>query len=112
MQSAPRPHSRSCGTSFCAAHLRPFRRRIVCFLVIVSTPHPLPQLRLTLLPPEQADDQDASAIDSKQRADGIELGGENLKDYQGKRELPDRCADVGALEGALCRPDLNQLFAG
>jgi hypothetical protein len=70
------------------------------------------RLGLTLLSPEQTDDQDASAIDCKQGADGVKLGGEDLKNDQGKGELPDGSADVSAFKGALCGPDLNQLGAG
>jgi hypothetical protein len=66
----------------------------------------------TLLPAQDAREQDARAVHGEQRADGVELGREDLEHDERKRELPDGGADVGALEGALRRPDLDQLGPG
>ena len=63
----------------------------------------------TLLAPEQADEQDAGTVDCKQGADGVELGSENLQHDEGKGELADGCAHVGAFKRPLCCADLNQL---
>lgn len=66
---------------------------------------------LTLLPPEQTSKEDPDAVDGKQSAYRVELGGEDLEHYQRKRELADCRANVGALKGALCCPDFDQLVA-
>lgn len=66
---------------------------------------------LTLLPPEQTSEEDTNSVDCKQSTNRIELGGEDLEHYQCKRELADCGANIGALKGALCCPDLNQLIA-
>ncbi|KAI9774820.1 MAG: hypothetical protein M1840_000036 [Geoglossum simile] len=49
------------------------------------------------------------AVERKQRADAVELGREDLEHHQRKAELRDGRADVGALEGALRRPHLDEL---
>ena len=38
------------------------------------------ELLITLLSPQQTDQQDPGAVDGEQRADGVEFGGEDLED--------------------------------
>jgi hypothetical protein len=63
----------------------------------------------TLLPPQNAREQDARPVHGEQGADRVEFGREDLEHDQGKGELADGGAHVGALEGALRCPNLNQL---
>lgn len=58
---------------------------------------------------QQARHEDEGAKDGKQRADRVELLGEDLEDHQGEAELRERGAQVRALEGALGGADLDQL---
>ena len=58
---------------------------------------------------EQAREQYPGTIQGEQRADGIELGSEDLQDYKRKRELAERCSNVCPFERTLCRTDLYDL---
>jgi hypothetical protein len=62
-----------------------------------------------LLPSEQTNGQNASAIHGKQGANGVELGCEDFEHDKGKRELADGGADIGALECPLGSSDLDHL---
>lgn len=66
---------------------------------------------LTLLATEQAGEEDTDSIDCKQRANRVELSGEDLEHNECKRELADCRAHIGALKRALGRPNLNQFIA-
>jgi hypothetical protein len=66
----------------------------------------------TLLSPKQADEQDARAVDCKQRSDGVELGREDLQHDEGKGELSNCSANVGAFKCSLRSADLDELGAG
>lgn len=66
----------------------------------------------TLLSPEQADGQDAGAVDGKQGPNRVELGREDLEHNEGKRELPDGGAHVGAFKRPLRCADFDELGAG
>ncbi len=77
------PHCLMFGTFSCLGHPHQLLRRTVCFLSVVSAHilvviHAHDRTQLTLLSPEQTDEQDASTVDCEQRTDGIELGGEDL----------------------------------
>jgi hypothetical protein len=65
-----------------------------------------------LLASKQADDKNSRAVDCEQRADGVELGCEDLEHDERKRELSDGGADVGAFKGSLSSADLDELGAG
>jgi hypothetical protein len=88
-----------------------------CLLpVIISTLPPqsfvgcfVLRFKLTLLSPEQTDEQDASAVDCEQRTNGVELRSEDLEYHKRERELADCCANVGAFECSLCCADLHEL---
>lgn len=62
-----------------------------------------------MLAAEQARQQNTHAIDSEQGADGVELGGEDLQDDEGKGKLAQGCAHIGALKGPLGRANLDEL---
>ena len=64
---------------------------------------------LTLLSPEQADEEDARAVHGKQGTDGIELSREDAQHDEGEGELADGGADVGAFKRPLRCPDLHEL---
>lgn len=68
-------------------------------------------IALTLLATEQTGEEDTDSIDGEQRANRVELGGEDLEHDKRKRELADCRAHIGALKRALGRPNLNQLIA-
>lgn len=53
-------------------------------------------------------EHDGGAVDGKEGADGVELGREDLEDDEGEGELAEGGAHVGALEGALGGPDLDE----
>ena len=65
-----------------------------------------------MLPAQDAREQNARAVHGEQCANRVELGREDLEYNQRKRELADGGANVGALEGALRRPYLDQLGTG
>jgi hypothetical protein len=65
-----------------------------------------------LLSPKQAGKQDPRPKEREQGSDGVELGREDLEHNQGKRELSDGGAHVGAFKGSLCGANLDELGAG
>jgi hypothetical protein len=67
------------------------------------------ELSVALLPPEQTRAEHPRPVHGEERADAVELRREDLEDDQRKGELAEGGADVGALERALCRPDLDEL---
>lgn len=73
---------------------------------------PLRRASLTLLSPEQTDEENPSPVHRKQRADGVELGREDLQHNERKRELSNGGADVRSFKRSLCCPDLDQFTAG
>lgn len=81
---------------------------IACHLSARASSNQLQPPR-TLLPSEQADEQDASPVHSEQRANRIELGGEDLQNNERKGKLSDSGADVGSFEGSLRCANLHHL---
>lgn len=65
-----------------------------------------------MLAAEQTSEEDAGAVDCEQSTNGVEFGGEDLEHDEGKGELADCGADIGALESSLCCANLDQLIAG
>jgi hypothetical protein len=65
-----------------------------------------------LLAPKEADEEDASSKHRKEGSDRVELSREDFKHNQGKRELPNRRANVGAFKRALGCANLDELGAG
>ena len=74
----------------------------------------LPNLReellVALLPPQEADEQDARPVEREEGAYRIELAREDLENYQGKGELPESGADVSTLKRSLRSPNLDQFL--
>ncbi|OJD20043.1 hypothetical protein AJ78_00059 [Emergomyces pasteurianus Ep9510] len=52
----------------------------------------LKELPVPLLAPEEANGQRASMVDSEQRTDTVEFGGEDFEDDEGEGEAKVRCA--------------------
>lgn len=78
-------------------------------------PHPInltKKLPIPLHPPIQTRKQNPRPVERKQRADGIELGREDLEHDEGEAELPEGGADVGAFEGALGGADFDEFGGG
>lgn len=75
-------------------------------------PHLGEKLPIALLPAEEAGAQDPRAVRGKERAHAVKLGREDLEHDEGKGELGEGGADVGALKGALGRPHLDQFVVG
>jgi hypothetical protein len=70
------------------------------------------ELAVALLAAEQTDEQHSGAVDGEQGANAVELGGKDLEDDQGKGELRQGGAHVGAFEGSLGGADLDHLVRG
>lgn len=72
--------------------------------------HHRKELSIALGAAEQTDDQDTGAVDGEQRTNTVELGGEDFEDDQSKRELGERCPNVGTFKGSLGSTNLNNLI--
>ena len=68
------------------------------------------ELLVALLSSVCADEQHSRSVDSEQCSDRIELGCEDLEDYQGEGELGERCSNVGAFEGPLSGSYFDELI--
>lgn len=66
------------------------------------------KLPVALVAAVDGDEHDGGAVDSKERADGVELGREDLEDDKRKRKLRQGCAHVCALKSALSSTDLDE----
>ena len=64
------------------------------------------ELAVALVPAVDGDEEDSGAVDGEEGANGVEFGREDLEDDEGKGELAEGGARVGAFEGALGGPDL------
>lgn len=69
---------------------------------------PVEELPVALVAAVDGDQHDGGAVDGEEGADGVELGVEDLEDDEGKGELRDGGAQVGALKGALGGADLDE----
>jgi hypothetical protein len=80
----------------------------------MSTRHPVlvSQCRHTLLAPKEADEENATPKHGKEGADGVEFCREDFEHNQGKRKLPNGCADIGAFKRALGCANLDEFGAG
>jgi hypothetical protein len=70
------------------------------------------ELPIPLLSPIRTHSQHPGAVYGEERADAVEFAGEDLEHDEREGELRQRRADVGAFEGALCGPDLDELVVG
>lgn len=75
-------------------------------------PHLGEELLISLLTTEQTDDEHAGAVDGEQSTDTVELAAEDFEHHQGKRELRQSRANIGAFESPLRGPDFDNLVGG
>ena len=59
------------------------------------------ELLIALLPTVQTCKEDTCTIYCEECSNAVEFGREDLQHDEGEGELPERCPDVGAFEGAL-----------
>ncbi|KFY08016.1 hypothetical protein V492_06611 [Pseudogymnoascus sp. VKM F-4246] len=71
-------------------------------------PHLTEELPVPDPAPIGADKHYGHAINSKESADAVEFGCEDLEDNKGEGKLRDGCANVGALKGTLSGADLDE----
>ncbi|RMZ75118.1 hypothetical protein DV737_g5447, partial [Chaetothyriales sp. CBS 132003] len=70
------------------------------------------ELSISLLPPVGANQQNCRSVGGVESTDAVKLAGEDLEDNEGEGKLRQRRPDVGALEGALGRANLDQFVIG
>lgn len=66
------------------------------------------ELAMALVAAVDGDEEDGGAVGGEEGADGVELGGENFEDDEGKGKLAESGAHVGALKSALGGADLDE----
>jgi hypothetical protein len=66
----------------------------------------------TLLAPKEADEENTSPKHGKEGSNRVEFGGEDFEHNQGKRELPNSCANISASKRALGCANLDEFGAG
>jgi len=68
------------------------------------------ELLVALLSPEETDEQDAGAVDSKECPDAVEFRSKDFEDDEREGKLAQRGADVGAFECSLGGSDFNKFL--
>lgn len=68
------------------------------------------KLSISLRAAEQPNDEDSATVDSKERTNTVELGGEDLEHDEGEGELGEGRADVGTFKGPLSSADLDDFI--
>jgi hypothetical protein len=71
-------------------------------------PHLTEELPVAFVPPVHAHKQYAPSVCREEGSNAVELGREDLKHHQRKRELSQRCTDICPLKCSLCGAYLDE----